>query len=82
VYADAGHLQRWIEHKIFLGLADAQFSKEDAQLVPEAGACIDCPKRNLDAFFAEGEEPLSKAGYLQRCAAESAARGQARQRDR
>jgi ParB family chromosome partitioning protein len=28
-----------------LELASAPFSKEDAQLVPEAGACIDCPKR-------------------------------------
>jgi ParB family chromosome partitioning protein len=39
------HLQQWIEHNIFLELASAQFSKEDAQLVPEAGACLDCPKR-------------------------------------
>jgi ParB family chromosome partitioning protein len=28
-----------------LELADAPFSKEDAALVPEAGSCIDCPKR-------------------------------------
>jgi ParB family chromosome partitioning protein len=39
------HLQQWIEHNIFLELASAQFSKEDAQLVPAAGACLDCPKR-------------------------------------
>jgi ParB family chromosome partitioning protein len=39
------HLQQWIEHNIFLELASAQFSKEDAQLVPEAGACLDCLKR-------------------------------------
>jgi ParB family chromosome partitioning protein len=39
------HLQQWIEHNIFLELASAQFSKEDAQLVPEAGTCLDCPKR-------------------------------------
>ncbi len=39
------HLQQWIERNIFLELASAPFSKEDAQLVPEAGACLDCPKR-------------------------------------
>ena len=38
-------LQQWIEHNILLELASAPFSKEDAQLVPEAGACLDCPKR-------------------------------------
>ena len=39
------HLQQWIEHNILLELAAAPFSKEDAQLVPEAGSCLDCPKR-------------------------------------
>jgi ParB family chromosome partitioning protein len=39
------HLQQWIEHNILLELAAAPFSKEDAQLVPEAGSCFDCPKR-------------------------------------
>ncbi|HVW79049.1 MAG TPA: ParB/RepB/Spo0J family partition protein [Alloacidobacterium sp.] len=39
------HLQQWIEQNIFLELASAPFSKEDAQLVPEAGSCVDCPKR-------------------------------------
>jgi len=39
------HLQQWIEHNILLELAAAPFSKDDAQLVPEAGSCIDCPKR-------------------------------------
>ena len=38
-------LQTWIEHNILLELASAPFSKEDAHLLPEAGACIDCPKR-------------------------------------
>jgi ParB family chromosome partitioning protein len=38
-------LQQWIEHNILLELASAPFSKEDAQLVPEAGTCLDCPKR-------------------------------------
>lgn len=39
------HLQQWIEHNILLELAAAPFSKEDAQLVPEAGSCVDCTKR-------------------------------------
>lgn len=39
------HLQQWIEHNILLELGIAPFSKEDAQLVPEAGSCLECPKR-------------------------------------
>jgi ParB family chromosome partitioning protein len=38
-------LQQWIEHNVLLELASAPFSKEDAQLIPEAEACLDCPKR-------------------------------------
>jgi ParB family chromosome partitioning protein len=39
------HLREWIEHNILLELQGAPFSKEDATLVSEAGACIDCSKR-------------------------------------
>jgi ParB family chromosome partitioning protein len=39
------HLQQWIERNILLELATAPFPKDDAQLVPEAGSCLDCPKR-------------------------------------
>ena len=39
------NLQQWIEHNILLELAAAPFSKEDAQLLSEAGSCIECPKR-------------------------------------
>ncbi|HUN82723.1 MAG TPA: ParB/RepB/Spo0J family partition protein [Terracidiphilus sp.] len=39
------HLRDWIEHNILLDLGSAPFSKENAQLVPEAGSCVDCPKR-------------------------------------
>ena len=39
------HLREWIEHNILLELATAPFSKEDATLVPEAGSCLECPKR-------------------------------------
>ncbi len=38
-------LQGWIEQNILLLLKDAPFSKRDAQLVPAAGSCLECPKR-------------------------------------
>jgi hypothetical protein len=38
-------LQGWIEQNILLILKDAPFSKRDAQLVPAAGSCLECPKR-------------------------------------
>ena len=39
------HLQQWIERNLLLELAAAPFSREDTQLVPEAGSCLECPKR-------------------------------------
>jgi ParB family transcriptional regulator, chromosome partitioning protein len=39
------NLQQWIEQNIMLILKDAPFNKRDAQLVPAAGNCVDCPKR-------------------------------------
>lgn len=38
------HLQSWIEQNVLLLLKDAPFSKRDAQLVPTAGSCLECPK--------------------------------------
>ncbi len=38
-------LQEWIERHILLELDSAPFPKDDAELVPEAGACLTCPKR-------------------------------------
>ena len=38
-------LQEWIERHILLELDSAPFPKDDPELVPEAGACIACPKR-------------------------------------
>ncbi|WP_263352735.1 ParB/RepB/Spo0J family partition protein [Acidicapsa acidisoli] len=38
-------LQFWIESNILLVLKEAPFDKRDAQLVPAAGSCVDCPKR-------------------------------------
>ena len=38
------NLQSWIASHILLVLKDAPFNKRDAQLVPTAGSCADCPK--------------------------------------
>ncbi len=38
-------LQCWIESNILLVLKLAPFDKRDAELVPAAGSCADCPKR-------------------------------------
>jgi len=39
------NLQFWIDSNILLVLKDAPFNKGDAQLLPAAGSCADCPKR-------------------------------------
>ena len=39
------NLQFWIDSNILLVLKEAPFNKRDAQLVPAAGSCADCPKR-------------------------------------
>lgn len=39
------NLQFWIESNVLLILKDAPFDKRDAQLVPTASSCADCPKR-------------------------------------
>ena len=39
------HLQYWIKHNVLLLLKQAPFNKRDAQLLPAAGSCVDCPKR-------------------------------------
>lgn len=39
------HLQQWIEQNVLLILKDAPFDRRDAELVPSAGSCDDCPKR-------------------------------------
>jgi len=35
----------WIETNVLLQLASAPFDKQDEKLVPEAGSCVNCPKR-------------------------------------
>ena len=62
------HLQQWIERNILLELASAPFSREDAQLLPEAGACTDCPKRTgRNTLLFEGIGALSDSCSDPRC---------------
>jgi len=57
------HLQHWIEHNVLLLLKQAPFNKRDAQLVPAAGSCVDCPKRtgHNKLLFADVTESNSDA---------------------
>jgi ParB family chromosome partitioning protein len=56
------HLHQWIQHHVLLLLKQAPFNKRDAQLVPAAGSCTDCPKRtgNNKHLFAELSENESQ----------------------
>jgi len=47
-----------IRNRLMLRLKDAPFSTKDAQLVPDAGACTDCPKRTgcQPQLFADVDE--------------------------
>jgi ParB family chromosome partitioning protein len=56
------HLQHWIEHNVLLLLKQAPFNKRDAQLLPAAGSCVDCPKRtgNNKLLFVEWSENESQ----------------------
>jgi ParB family chromosome partitioning protein len=38
-------LHAWIAQNIYLSLQSVPFSKDDENLVPEAGSCANCPKR-------------------------------------
>jgi ParB family chromosome partitioning protein len=59
-------LQFWIESNILLVLKLAPFDRRDAQLIPAAGSCTDCPKRT-------GHNKLlfSDLGKLDACTAPS-----------
>jgi ParB family chromosome partitioning protein len=43
--ASPTHIRDWIESTIMLDLNGAPWKKDDANLVPKAGACLTCPKR-------------------------------------
>jgi ParB family transcriptional regulator, chromosome partitioning protein len=56
-------LHFWIESNILLILKLAPFDKRDAQLVPAAGSCVDCPKRtghNKLLFLDMGKQDACK----------------------
>ncbi|MGH9587167.1 MAG: ParB/RepB/Spo0J family partition protein, partial [Acidobacteriaceae bacterium] len=55
------NLQFWIDSNILLVLKDAPFNKRDAQLVPAAGSCGDCPKRTGHNKLLFGDD-LGKQG--------------------
>jgi len=55
------NLRFWIETNILLLLKDAPFNKRDAQLVPAAGSCADCPKRTGQNKLLFGDD-LGKQG--------------------
>lgn len=50
------NLQFWIDSNILLVLKDAPFNKRDAQLVPAAGSCVDCPKRTGHNMLLFGDD--------------------------
>jgi ParB family chromosome partitioning protein len=54
-------LQFWIETNVLLVLKDAPFDRRDAQLVPSAGSCADCPKRTGHNKLLFGDD-LGKQG--------------------
>lgn len=45
VLMPAKELEAWIQQNILMELAAAPFSKDDENLMPEAGSCANCPKR-------------------------------------
>ena len=55
------NLQFWIDANILLVLKDAPFNKRDAQLVPTAGSCAECPKRTGHNKLLFGDD-LGKQG--------------------
>src|SRR5580658_6455757 len=55
------NLQFWITTNVLLILKDAPFNKRNAQLVPTAGSCADCPKRTGHNKLLFGDD-LGKQG--------------------
>ncbi|WP_255462331.1 chromosome partitioning protein ParB [Granulicella sp. WH15] len=55
------NLQFWIATNVLLILKDAPFNKRDAQLVPMAASCADCPKRTGHNKLLFGDD-LGKQG--------------------
>lgn len=38
------HLQQWVQQNVMLILSEAAFDTRNADLIPAAGSCLDCPK--------------------------------------
>ena len=55
------NLQFWIETNVLLILKDTPFDKRDAQLIPTARSCADCPKRTGHNKLLFGDD-LGKQG--------------------
>jgi ParB/RepB/Spo0J family partition protein len=57
--ATVADARREIEDLVMMKLADAPFRTDDASLVPEAGACTNCPKRTgaQALLFADASDP-------------------------
>jgi ParB family chromosome partitioning protein len=41
----AKELEAWIQQNILMELSSVPFSKDDENLLPQAGSCVNCPKR-------------------------------------
>lgn len=61
------NLQSWIASHILLLLKDAPFNKRDAQLVPTAGSCADCPKRTGHNKLLFGDDLGREADQCKLC---------------
>ena len=63
----AKHLSTWIQANLYLALTDAPFDREDATLIPAAGACVTCPRRsgyNTSLFCdVQGDQCLDSSCY-------------------
>jgi len=70
-----GELRRWIRENLLCDLATAPWPKDDAELVPKAGACTTCPKHTgantalFDDMAKKGDQCLDADCFAQKRAA-------------
>jgi ParB/RepB/Spo0J family partition protein len=81
-------LSRWIEDTVHMGMVGVPWRKDDAGLVPAAGACSTCPKRSgnaTDLFPDLAKKDVctdracfaaKRAAHLERTLAKAAAKGE------
>jgi ParB family chromosome partitioning protein len=69
----AKHVTAWIETNLYLALVEAPFDREDTTLIPDAGACVTCPRRSgfNTSLFADvqGDQCLDGLCYQTKVAA-------------